>query len=60
MFTKVPPDGGWGWIIVLAGALNGVSCHKCFIRIYKLISVKKSKFSPEDRETNPNKKNEIL
>ncbi|XP_024893836.1 uncharacterized protein LOC112468741 isoform X1 [Temnothorax curvispinosus] len=25
MFTKVPPNGGWGWIIVLAGALSGLS-----------------------------------
>lgn len=25
MSTKVPPNGGWGWVIVLANALNGVS-----------------------------------
>nr|XP_012228865.1 PREDICTED: uncharacterized protein LOC105675935 [Linepithema humile] len=25
MLAKVPPDGGWGWIIVLSGALNGLS-----------------------------------
>lgn len=32
MFTKVPPNGGYGWIIVIAGALNAVSYHKRFIR----------------------------
>ncbi|KYQ56362.1 Monocarboxylate transporter 9 [Trachymyrmex zeteki] len=25
MFTKVPPNGGYGWIIVIAGALNALS-----------------------------------
>ncbi|KMQ87401.1 monocarboxylate transporter 9, partial [Lasius niger] len=25
MSTKVPPNGGWGWMIVLANALNGIS-----------------------------------
>lgn len=25
MSTKVPPNGGWGWAIVLANALNGIS-----------------------------------
>lgn len=36
MFTKVPPDGGWGWVIVLAGALNGISTIP-FIQVFGLI-----------------------
>lgn len=55
MFTKVPPNGGWGWIIVVASALNGVSCRKYFIRIYKMCqnkstSVQISKSLLEDQD----------
>jgi hypothetical protein len=27
--VKVPPDGGYGWVIVLASAASNVSCHNC-------------------------------